>query len=123
MSDAWSRVKEQVEWVRDRMDAVLQHDPDAVDEVPTYDADGKVIKVDIKKKRRPKLHGSMLDNGLELCGLLRDLNITNDPELEEARRMLESTLVRVDIDSLKESTEVQKTTRNAMNDILNKFNF
>jgi len=123
MGDAWNRVKEQVEWIRDRMDAVIAHDPDAVEEVPTVDDDGKVIKVDIKKKRRPKLHESMLDNGLELCSLLRDLNITNDPKLEEARRMLEAAIVKVDIDSLKESPEVQTTTRDAMNAILNKFNF
>jgi hypothetical protein len=123
MSDAWTRVKDQVEWVRDRMDAVLGHNPDDVEEIPTYDDAGTVIKVDIKKKRRPKLHESMLDQGIELCSLMRDLNITNDPKLEEARKMLESALVRVDMDSLKESTEVQTATRNAMNDILSKFNF
>jgi hypothetical protein len=123
MADAWGRVKEQVEWVRDRMDAVLGHNPDDVEEIPTYDDAGTVIKVDIKKKRRPKLHESMLDQGIELCSLMRDLNITNDPKLEEARKMLESALVRVDMDSLKESTEVQTATRNAMNNILSKFNF
>lgn len=123
MADAWNRVKEQAEWVRDRMDAVLDHNPDEVEEIPEHDDTGKVIKVTIKKKRRPKLHESMLDQGIELCSLMRDLNITNDPKLEEARKMLESALVRVDIDSLKESTEVQTATRNAMNDILSKFQF
>jgi hypothetical protein len=121
--DAWSRVKEQVEWVLDRMTAVLDHDPDAVEEIKEYDDAGNVIKLDIKKKRRPKLHDSMLDQGLETCGLLRDLNVTNDPDLEEARRMLEKALVHVDMKSLKESPELQTTTKNAMQAIKNKFAF
>lgn len=123
MSDAWDRVKEQVEWVLDRMNAVIDHDPDAVEEVREYDDAGNVIKLDIKKKRRPKLHDSMLDQGLETCGLLRDLNVTNDPDLEEARRMLEKALVHVDMKSLKESPELQATTKNAMQAIKNKFAF
>lgn len=123
MSDAWDRVKEQVEWVLDRMTAVLDHDPDAVEEIREYDDAGNVIKLDIKKKRRPKLHDSMLDQGLETCGLLRDLNVTNDPDLEEARRMLEKALVHVDMKSLKESPELQATTKNAMQAIKSKFAF
>lgn len=121
VSDAWERVKTQVEWVRDRMDAVLSHDPDAVEQVETKDDDGKVIKVDIKKKRRPKLHDSMLEQGLALTELLKDLNITNDPRLEEARQRLETALTRIDMDSLKESPELQRSTKAAMDDILDKF--
>lgn len=123
MADAWQRVKTQVEWVRDRMTAVIEHDPDAVEEIPEHDDAGNVVKVTIKKKRRPKLYESMLDNGIELCSLLRDLNITNDPKLEEARKMLETVLVRTDIDSLKESTEMQTNVKKQMEDILSKFNF
>lgn len=123
VSDAWSRVKEQVEWVHSRMTAVLDHDPDAVEEIKETDDDGNVTSVQIKKKRRPKIHESMLDQGLELCSLLRDLNVTNDPKLEEARQMLEKALVHVDVDSLKESRETQQATKNAMQAILDKFAF
>ena len=76
--------------VHERMSAVLDHDPDATEETQETDDQGNVTKVEIKKKRRPKLYDSMLEQGIELCGLLRDLNVTNDPALEEARRMLES---------------------------------
>lgn len=123
MGDVWDRVKTQVEWVHERMTAILEYDPDEVEEIKTYDDDGNIIKLDIKKKRRPKLYDTMLDTGVELCGMLRDFNITNDPALEEARRMLESALVRVDIDSLKESTEMQSATRTAMKSIMDKFAF
>ncbi len=123
MGDVWDRVKTQVEWVHERMTAIMEYDPDEVEETKTLDDDGNVIKVDTKKKRRPKLYDTMLDTGIELCGMLRDFNITNDPALEEARKMLESALVRVDIDSLKESTEMQSVTRSAMKSIMDKFNF
>ena len=147
VADTWQRVKQQVEWVRERMTAVLEHDPDAVEEqpimgpvkvgtreVPVYDDYGNVVgseikdvfeegvvRMDIKKKRRPKLYDSMLEQGLELCTLLKDLNVTNDPKLEQARQDLEAALTRVDLDSLKESTELQKATKTAMQDILDRF--
>lgn len=123
MSDAWLRVKTQVEWIRDRLQAVTEFDPNNVEEEKTVDDEGKVTGVKIIKKRRPKLHESMLDNGIELCGLLRDLNVTSDPQLEEARKMLEAALLPVDIDSLRESPQVQSSTKKKMEDILSKFSF
>lgn len=122
MSDAWTRVKTQVEWIRDRLQAVEEYTPGAEEE-KEYDEHGNVTGVKIVKKRRPKLHESMLDNGLELCSLLRDLNVTNDPKLEEARKMLEAAIVHVDIDSLRESPAVQSSTKQKMEDILSKFSF
>lgn len=110
MADAWERVKTQVEWVQERMTAVLEFDPDTAE-----------VGEDGKKPRRPKLYDSMLENGMALTALLRDLNVANDPRLEEARRQLEAALSRVDIDSLRESTELQRHTLNAMNDIIGKF--
>lgn len=121
MADAWDRVKTQVEWVKERMTAVLEHDPDAVEQVEERDDTGAVVSVEIKKKRRPKLYDSMLEQGLELTALLRDLNVTNDPKLEAARQALETALSRVDMDSLKESPELQRATRTAMENILSEF--
>ena len=118
MSDAWERVKTQVEWVRERMDAVMGYDPDATEEVKNDDG-----TVEMKKKRRPKLYESMLDTGMELCEILKSLNVTNDPALEEARRMLERALVHTDIDSLKESKEVQSKLKSAMDEIADKFDW
>jgi hypothetical protein len=147
VQDTWNRVRDQVSWVRERMEAVLSYNPDQVEEiihrgpvkvgteeVPEYDDDGNavgtttrditqegVVSVEIKKRRRPKLYDSMLEQGLELCKMLSDLNVTNDPRLEEARRDLERALTRVDMDSLKESPELQRATKQAMDDILDKF--
>jgi hypothetical protein len=121
VQDTWNRVRDQVSWVRERMEAVLGYDPDRVEEIKTTDDTGTVISVEIKKPRRPKLYDSMLEQGLELCKMLSDLNVTNDPRLEEARRDLERAMTRIDMDSLKESTELQHATKRAMDDILDKF--
>lgn len=123
LAEPWQRIKDQVLWVKERMEAVLAYDPDAVEEQLVLDPDGKTIDIKITKKRRPKLYDSMLENGLELCKTLSDFNITNDPRLEEARRELEAALTRVDMDSLKESPELQKATKTAMENILDKFAF
>jgi hypothetical protein len=121
LSDAWQRVKTQVEWVQERMNAVLSYDPDDIEEIPTHDDAGNVVALEVKKKRRPKLYDSMLDNGLELCKLLTDLNVTKDARLEEARKQLESALVNIDMDSLKESKELQRSVKTKMEEILDKF--
>ena len=114
-------MKEQAEWVKERMEAVLAYDPDEVEKIEERDDTGAVVSVEIKKKRRPKLYDSMLEQGLELTALLRDLNVTNDPRLEAARVALETALSRVDMDSLKESPELQQATRSAMQNILDEF--
>lgn len=123
MADAWDRVKSAVEHIAERMNAVIEHDPNKVEQIETRDENGLLKSVEFVKKRRPKLHDSMLDNALELCGLMRDLNITNDPRLEEARADLERALVHVDMGSLKKSPEMQQSLKTAMDNIVNKFAF
>lgn len=122
MAEPWQRIKEHVERVRERMEAVLAYDPDKfLLEIPVTDDTDGVVSAVIKKPRRPKLYDSLRENGLELCSLLPYLNVTNDPRLEEARRDLERAMTRVDMDSLKESPELQLATKRAMDDILDKF--
>lgn len=122
VSDAWQRVKDQVVWVHERMTAVLNFNPD--DPQTVEDEEGSPDASDgaaPKKRRRPKLYDSMLEQGLALTGLLRDLNVTNDPRLEEARHDLEKALSRIDMDSLRESPELQRSTQTAMQSIIDKF--
>lgn len=44
---------------------------------------------------------TLVDNAVDLCDLLKKLNITNDPKLESARKELESTLLGVDAGELR----------------------
>jgi hypothetical protein len=66
---------------------------------------------------------SLLDNAVELCGLLTKLNITNDPKLEEARKLLESTVCNVDVKDLRTSTGARSEIKAQVDEILNKFNW
>jgi len=56
-----------------------------------------------------------------LCGLLTHLNITKDPNLEQARRDLELTMLGADIDSIKESPDVRKNLKTKLDAILNQY--
>lgn len=123
VAELFGRVKEHVEHIRDRVRATLEFEPDATEEVIATDENGNATEIDIKRKRRPKLYQSLLDNGIELCGMLHSLNITKDPELDEMRAALYDSLVRIDIDSLRKSPEMQESVKKKMDSILDKFSF
>lgn len=73
---------------------------------------------DAPKKR---YHETLLSNARGLCGLLTKLNVTNDPQLEEARRGLENALVGADIDTIKDSSHARSQMKSKVDDILKKF--
>lgn len=65
--DAWSRMYEALTRLKDRL---------------TLDEDGK----------RKTFHDTTVTNAQELCEMLTQLNVTNDPALEKARRQLEDAI-------------------------------
>ena len=78
------------------------------------------VEGDTGKKR---YHDTLISNPLELCSLLTKLNITNDPQLEAARRQLELTMLGADIESIKEDADTRKDVKSKVDDILKKFQF
>lgn len=66
---------------------------------------------------------SLMGNAVELCGLLSKLNVTNDPDLEAARKALESTVCNVDIKDLRENDGARLEIKTQVEDILHKFQF
>jgi hypothetical protein len=96
MKDAWGRLHETLIHLSSRMTDAPQEQED-------------------KKKR---YHESMLTNAHELCGLLTSFNITNDPKLEQARQALETALLGVRIDDIKESASVRKEIKDKVDNIL-----
>lgn len=124
--DVYERVSDEVEHIRERMQATLEYTPGEPEEVKEYDDDGNVVALKLRKTRKPKLYQTLLDNGLMLCENLRTLNITNDPVLEDVRGKLYQSLVVLDIESLRESPEMQKSVQvkmEAIQEILGKFSF
>lgn len=73
-----------------------------------------------KKKR---YHDTLLSNAVELSDMLGHLNVTNDPQLEQARRMLNATLNLTDIETLKESPMMRESVKSKVDEILGKFSF
>lgn len=63
-------------------------------------------------------HDTFITNAQDLCAMLTHLNITNDPNLEKARRELESALFSTDIDDLKENEFSRKELKERVDSML-----
>jgi len=74
-------------------------------------------------ENKKRFHDSFVSNPVELCGLLTHLNITKDPQLEQARRELELTMLGIDIDDVREDKGCRTELKTKVDEILNKFNW
>ena len=72
---------------------------------------------------RKRYHDSFVTNANELCSLLTKLNITNDPKLEQARRELETAMIGVEIEDIKESAAVRTDVKARVDSILSNFDW
>jgi hypothetical protein len=76
---------------------------------------------DTEVKRR--YHDTLITNAQDLCQMLTHLNVTGDPELERARRLLEKSIVGVDIEDIKTSPEVLSDVKDKLDTILKDFSW
>ena len=79
----------------------------------------KLTETDDDKQKR--FYDSFVSNPKDLCDMLQHLNITNDPELERARVMLERTITGADIDVIKESPAIREDMKTKVDSILKQF--
>jgi len=98
MLDVWGRVRDAV-----------QH----MSEVLTVDEAGK----------GKRFHESVLNKTVELCDMLKHLNVTNDAELEKARVALESALLGVTVEDIRKQPAVKQDVKARMDAILDAFEF
>lgn len=80
-------------------------------------------RLDFTDENKKRVYDSLLDNANELCGLLKHLNITNDPELEKARVQLNKVLSGVTTEGIKEDWSIRQDTKKAVDEMLSKFDF
>jgi len=66
-------------------------------------------------------HNSLLDNAHELCNLARDLNLTNDYDLEQARLALQNAIRGLDVKDLRRDMPTRNDTKAQVDSILSKF--
>lgn len=95
MQDAWTRLHDTLKHLSERMDYT-----------------------DESKK---KFWDSTITNATELCSLLSNLNVTNDPKLEDARRKLEKALAGVKPEDIRESEAIRTNVKSKVDEILNMF--
>jgi hypothetical protein len=96
--DAWTRMYEALTRLKDRL---------------TLDEDGK----------RKVFHDTTVTNTQELCELLTQLNVTNDPALEKARRQLEEAIAGVEPKELRKEEGERLTVLAKVNTILDSFDW
>ena len=73
------------------------------------------------KNRR--FHDSLVDGALELCDLVKALNVVGDRDLESARKGLSDCLLGVTPNELRQNEAVREDTKKAVDAILDKFSF
>ena len=98
MREAWSRLHDCLSRMSERL---------------TDNADGS----------RKIFRDSLVENGVELVGMLKHLNITQDQSLEQARRELESAIGHHSLDSLRDNSNAREAVKLKVDTILSKFNF
>ena len=96
--DSWSRLHEALLRLSDRL---------------VVDEDGK----------KRKFHDTMVTGALELCELLTVMNVTNDPELEKARRKVEEVLSGVTPKELRDEHSTRVQTKQQVDAILDAFDW
>lgn len=70
-----------------------------------------------------KLFDTMLDGAHDLCDLLTDLNITNDPGMEKARAQLANIIDGVTIKDLRKSEGTRVLTKQKVDAVLSAFDW
>ena len=73
---------------------------------------------DAPKKR---YHDSLITNADDMCELLKHLNITNDPKLEQARKDLKASIAGVSVETLKDSASARDSLKRNVDAVLKQF--
>jgi len=73
------------------------------------------------KVKKRKIYDTTLLKAKEMCETFKGFNLNADPELEEARAMLERALADVDASDIRESDAVRSSVKEDVDSILSKF--
>ena len=96
--DSWDRLYEALSRLSDRL---------------TVDEDGK----------KKIFHDTIVTGAVELCELLTAMNVTQDPQLESARRKLQEVLLGVTPKELREEDGTRVLTKQKVDEILSAFDW
>jgi hypothetical protein len=102
MQDAWDRLHDVLTKMSERLE-------------DTVGADGD--------PKRKIFRDSLVENAIEVAGLLKHFNINGDTRMEEMRKQLEDAMRGVDATSLRESDSLREQTKRKVDAMLDKFSF
>lgn len=86
--------------------------------------DHLVDRLGAREDGKPNIfRDSMLENAKELVNLLKDFNLTGDPEMEKARQQLHALIDSVEPDELRKNDAIRDDVRKNAAAIRDKFNF
>lgn len=77
----------------------------------------------VTKNEKGKLYQSTLDTALELCSMMRDMNLTGDTKMEQVRRELYSVVNGMDLQDLKKDDGQRVAIKQEIDALLSKFDF
>jgi hypothetical protein len=72
---------------------------------------------------KKRWHDTFVTNPLQLCRMLKHMNLTNDPKVEEARQRLEDIMVGKTKDMFKDSPTVRKEVKEEVDSIINSYDW
>jgi hypothetical protein len=104
---------------KDRLADAMQDPWDRLHKMLTGMSEKLADKEGDESKKR--YHDSLIDNAVELCGVLTHLNVTSDPELEQARRSLERVIAGADIEVIRENPGSRADVKNQVDEILKQY--
>lgn len=79
------------------------------------------IDPETKEPKSRKFTETLVTGAMDLCNLIADCNITDDPKLHEARKLLEAKLAGVTVNTLREDPDKREDVRAAVTKLLSKF--
>jgi hypothetical protein len=83
----------------------------------------KLQERDAEDGKQKRFHDTFISNAWDLCDLLGHMNVTGDPDLEQARKQLKDAIKGVDVEDIKESAAVQAHVKNKLDSILGQFDW
>jgi hypothetical protein len=86
-----------------------------------YDEAGVDDNTGETKTKKRKIYDTTITKAKEMCEAFKEFNLTNDPELEEARASLERALTGVDAETIRDSDSVRCAVKEDVDSILSKF--
>jgi uncharacterized membrane protein len=79
----------------------------------------KLTESDEDTKKR--WHDTFVTNAHEMCAMLTHLNVAKDPKLEAARRQLETAMIGVDIEDIKDDELTRANLKGKLDTILKEY--